>query len=137
MRRSVLFGSLLALLGLGTFIISALPVRRVDEVINTSFALSPGGKYGPYDNGTYYHTRVFITKFFMYKSTLEGEASVQGEGIYLTVNGHNTQGLQSVYVDERESFVIDPADDQYTFTFDNTKNKFTARFCYNYLSSIA
>ncbi|MCJ7768374.1 hypothetical protein MUP79_08290 [Candidatus Bathyarchaeota archaeon] len=125
MRSRVSVGLFLALIGLASILISAIPVTRVDEVIDTPFALGPGSEYGPYDSGTYYHTRVFI-----YKSVLKGEVLVEGEGIYLTVSGHNTQHLRNIYVGERFSFAIDLADDQYTFVFDNSKgnNESLVRF---------
>jgi hypothetical protein len=113
------------LIGLASILISAFPVTRVEEVIDTSFILGPGSKYGPYDSGTCYHTRVFI-----YQSVLKGEVLVEGEGIYLTVNGSNSQALQNTYVSRRINFAINPADDQYIFVFDNSKggNESLVRF---------
>ena len=110
-------GFSLILIGLVLFLVSSIPVTRVVEVINTSFTISPGNKYGPYDNGTYYHTMIFV------KSVLKGEVVVEGEGIYLTARGYNVQDLKDTYVKEKCSFTVDPADDQYTFTFDNTKGE--------------
>ena len=115
MRRGTLTGLFSTLLGLALLVICSIPVTSVEEVINTSFAISPGTKYGPYDDGTYYHTMI------MGKSVLEGEVIVEGEGIYLTVTGYNTQHLRNLHLKGRYSFVIDPANDLYTFTFDNTK----------------
>jgi hypothetical protein len=114
MRRGAKVGLLLILTGLSLFLISSIPVTRTDEAISTSFTLSPGSKYGPYDEGTYYHTRVLT------KSMLEGEIKVEGDGIRLTASGYNAQHISDVYVRGRYSFTISPADDQYTFTFDNT-----------------
>lgn len=128
MKKGILIGLSVTLIGLTLFLIASIPVTRVDEVINTSFTLAPSTKYGPYDTGTYYHTRVFI-----FKSVLRGDILIEGEGVYLTVNGYNTQELRNIYVKGEKSFVIELADDQYTFTFDNSKGsapslvKFTLR----------
>lgn len=70
-----------------------------------------------YDNGTYYHTMIFV------KSVLKGEVVVEGEGIYLTARGYNVQDLKDTYVEGKCSFTVNMADDQYTFTFDNTKGE--------------
>ena len=69
--------------------------------------------YGPYENGTYHHTRVIS------KSALIGEVVVEGGGINFTANGYNTGHIKNVFVSQNYSFVINPADDLYTFTFDN------------------
>lgn len=117
---------LLILVGLATTFL--LLNRGAGQVINASFTLSPGGIYGPYDGGTdpidnrtYHHTRLFV------KSTLEGKVAVEGGSIRLTVRGSNVEKLGSapshgrctVYVDRRYDFIIKPAHDQYTFTFQN------------------
>ena len=115
MGKSILVGLSLTLIGLALFLIAWLPVTRIDEVIDTSFALTPGTNYGPYDAGTVYHTRVFV-----FKSVLRGEITVEGEGVYLTMNGWNVKNLQNTYVKGEKSFMIEPANEQYTFTFDNT-----------------
>jgi len=115
MVRSTRVGFLIALLGLGILLVCLIPVTSVDEVINSSFTVSPGTKYGPYDAGTGYHTRI------LGKSALKGEVIVEGEGIYLTVNFYNTEHLQDVYVKGQYSFRVDPADDLYVFIFDNTE----------------
>jgi hypothetical protein len=88
---------------------------KTRTVIDVSFVLEPGEKYEPYENGTYYHTVVFT------KSVLLGEVLVEGEEIYFTANGYNTRELENVYIDQNLNFTIDPANDLYTFTFDNTK----------------
>jgi len=44
---------------------------------------------------------------------------VEGEEINLTVNGFNTQNLKNVFINQNYSFITNPADDLYTFTFDN------------------
>ncbi len=116
MGKRVLVGLSLTLIGLTLFFIAWFPVTRTDEVINASFSVPQGTKYGPYDSGTVYHTRVFI-----FKSVLRGEITVEGEGFYLTVNGWNVKDLHGIYVNGEKSFAIEPAKDQYTFTFDNTK----------------
>jgi len=105
----------ITLSGLAIMLICLIPVTSVDEVINTSFIVSPGTKYGPNDAGTSYHTRI------MGRSVLKGEVNVTGEGIYLTVNFYNTGHLKNIYVKGRYSFAIDPADDLYVFIFDNTE----------------
>ncbi len=119
MRRGTFAGLLLALLGLVLLLTCLIPVTSIEEVINTSFMVSPGTTYGPYDEGTVCHTRIHMK--ILDKSVLKGDVSVEGEGIYLTVNGYNTQHLKSLYVKGQYSFTVDPADDLYTFTFDNTR----------------
>lgn len=111
----------MASIGLILFLIALIPVTRVDIVINTSFTLPPGTKYGPYDAGTYYHTRVWI-----YKTTLQGNILVEGEGVNIYVNGYNAGELRNIYVNGERDFTIEPADDQYTFTFDNTQGSATS-----------
>jgi len=102
------------LLGLSLLSMALIPVTSAEEVINSSFTVSAGNKYGPYDNGTTYHTSV------LGKSVLQGEITVVGEGIYFTANGYNTLQIKDLYVSDTYNFVIDPADDLYTFTFNNT-----------------
>lgn len=113
-RKGIFAGLLLSVLG-ALFLCLSFVKTNVDTVINVSFTLEPGTKYGPYDVGTYYHTRILS------KVRLRGEVFIKGGGIYLTVRGYNTQGLEDVYIEKHYSFKIDPADDQYTFTFDNTQ----------------
>lgn len=110
--------SFIALLGLALLLICLVPITSVEEVINTSFTISPGAKYGPNDPGTGHHTRIH---FLLDKSVLKGEVIVEGEGIYLTVNFYNTDHLNGIYVEGQYSFTIDPADDLYVFFFDNTE----------------
>lgn len=100
--------------GVSLLLLSVFGVVGIETVIEISFVLGPCDKYGPYDNGTCHHTRVIS------KSTLTGEVVVEGAGIYFTVNGYNTQHLKNVFINQNYSFVISPADDLYTFTFDNT-----------------
>ena len=107
--------SFLTLSGLALLLICLIPVTSVEEVINTSFTVSPGTKYGPNDPKTSYHTHLFA------KSVLRGEVIVEGEGIYLTVNFYNTEHLNNIYVKGQYSFTVDPADDLYVFIFDNTE----------------
>lgn len=115
-------------IGLTLFLIALIPVTRIDEVINTSFTLAPGTIYGPYNAGTYYHTRIWIIK-----SALQGDIIIEGEGAYISVNGFNAGELRNIYLKGEKGFTIEPADDQYTFTFDNTQGsapslvKFTLR----------
>ena len=127
MRRGISVGLAVILVGLTLSITASIPTTRTYEAINISFILNPGGKYGPYDNGTYYHTMIFG------KSVLKGEVAVEGAGIYITARGYNVQDFSDVYVQGQHSFTIAPAHDQYTFTFDNTEGtikslvKFTLR----------
>jgi hypothetical protein len=114
MRKTKTFvGLALLLLGSFLFLLLFFGARRTDTVIETSFVLQPGKTYGPYMDGTYYHTRVIA------KSVLMGEVVAEGEGINLTVTGFNTQHLKNVFFNQNYSFTIDPADDLYTFTFNN------------------
>ena len=98
--------SLLTLIGLALLLISSIPVTSVEKAIDTTFAVDRSIE-------TYYHTQIFA------KSALKGEIFVEGEGIYLTVNGHNSQHLNDVFVREQYNFIIDPADDLYYFILDN------------------
>jgi hypothetical protein len=112
MKTSV--GLILLLLGSSLFVVSFFSVTRTDTVIDISFVLNSGEKYEPYENGTYYHTRVIG------KSTLLGEIVAVSGGVIFTANGYNTQHLKNVFIDQNHSFVIDPADDLYTFVFENS-----------------
>ena len=82
-------------------------------MINTSFSISPGDSFGPYNEGTYYHTRVLA------RSILKIEIVTEGGEIYLTVGGQNVQDFKNLYIEGGKSFRIAPASDQYTFAFDN------------------
>ena len=111
--------SFLTLSGLALLLICLIPVTSVEEVMNTSFTVSPGTKYGPNDPGTSHHTRIHFK--ILGRSVLKGEGIVEGEGIYLTVNFYNTEHLNNIYVKGQYSFTVDPADDLYVFIFDNTE----------------
>jgi len=100
------------LLGLSLFIVTLIPVTAVEEVINTQFTVNPGAKHE-----AYYHTHIFG------KSVLKGEFTIDGENIYLTEYGYNTQHLQNIYVKRQYSSGVDPADDLYTFIFNNTEGR--------------
>jgi len=113
--RSTLVGLFITLIGLTILLVSFIPVTSSEEAINTSFAVSPGTTYGSPNTGTGYHTRI------LGKSVLKGEVIIEGDGIFLTVTGYSSKHLENIYVTGRYSFRIDPADDLYTFTFDNTK----------------
>jgi len=106
-------GLALILIGIALFLISSIPITRTDEVINTSFTINPGDSFGPYDEGTYYHTRVLV------RSILKIEIVTEGGGIYMTAGGQNVQDLKNFYIEGGKNFTIEPANDQYTFTFDN------------------
>jgi len=115
MNKGTSVSFFITLLGLAILLICLIPVTSVEVVINSSFTVSPGLKYGPPNVGTNYHTRVLS------KSVLRGEVIVEGEVIFLTVYGYNARNLQNFYVKNRHTFTIDPADDLYTFIFDNTE----------------
>jgi hypothetical protein len=106
-------GLALILIGIALFLISSIPSTRTEEVINTSFSISPGDSFGPYDEGTYYHTKVLV------RSILKIRIFTEGGGIYVTAGGQNAQELKDFYIEGEKSLTIEPADDQYTFTFDN------------------
>lgn len=114
-KTKTIVGLILLLLGASLFLLSFFSVTRTDAVIDNSFVLKVGEKRGPYENGTYHHTRIIG------KSILMGEVTVEGGGINFTANGYNTQHLKNVRVNQNYSFVVNPAEDQYTFTFDNTE----------------
>jgi hypothetical protein len=107
-------GIVLLSIGVTSLLFSLLIATRTDTVISTSFILEPDEEIGPYENGTYYHTHVIG------KSTLMGEVLVEGGDINFTANGYNTQHLKNIFINQNYSLVIKPADDQYTFTFENT-----------------
>ena len=113
LRILKLAGFALILVGIALFLISSIPITRTDEVINTSFTISPGDSFGPYDEGTYYHTRVLV------RSILKITIVTEGGRIYMTVGGQNVQDLKNFYIEGGKSFTIAPASDQYTFIFDN------------------
>jgi len=115
--RLTLTGSLLACFGFAVLLVCSIPITSAEVVIDISFTVPPGSKYGPNDAGTGYHTRI------LGKSILEGEVLVEGGGIYVTAGFFNTQHVDNVYVDRQYNFVIDPADDLYVFVFDNTNGK--------------
>ena len=48
------------------------------------------------------------------------EVLVEGGRVNFTANGYNTQHLKNIVINQNYSLVIEPADDQYTFTFENT-----------------
>jgi len=123
----IVIGLILLSLGVSLFLLSFVIATKTDTVIDISFVLEPSERYGPpYTNGTYHHTRVIT------KSALMGEVLVQDGGINFTANGFNTHHLENVFISQNYSFVIDPADDLYWFTFENTGDiqssiKFTLR----------
>ena len=104
--------SVLTLIGLALVLICSISVPSVAEVINTSFTVSPGS-----DFEVYYHTHIF------FRSALKGEVAVEGEGIYLTVHGYNTQDLSNILVKTEHTLTVDPAHDLYTFIFNNTEGR--------------
>jgi hypothetical protein len=118
-RRSLVnkpvLGVVLVSLGVSALFVSLVIATRTDTVIDTSFVLEPNEKIGPYDeDGTYYHTHVIS------KSTLMGEVLVESGNVNFTANGYNTQHLKNIVINQNYSLVMEPADDQYTFTFENT-----------------
>jgi len=50
-----------------------------------------------------------------------GEVTVEGGSVNFTAYGYNTQHLKNVFVNRSYSFAISPADDLYTFAFDNAE----------------
>jgi hypothetical protein len=106
-------GTALILTGVALFLISSIPITRTDDVINTSFTIHPSQLYDPYDEGTYYHTRVLA------KSILKIHINAEGEGLHISASGHNVQDLEEVLVEGQKDFTIAPANDQYIFTFAN------------------
>ena len=106
-------GLVLLSIGVTLFLFSFLIATRTDAVIDTYFVLKPAEKYGPYENGTYYHAHVIS------KSSLMGEVLVEGGSVNFTADGYNTQHLKNIFIDQNYSLFIEPADDQYTFTFEN------------------
>jgi hypothetical protein len=100
--------SFLALTGLALLLFGSIPITSVEEAIDTAFAVDQSIE-------EYYHTQIFA------KSALKGEISVEGEGIYLSVNGYNSQHLKNVLIREQYILMIDPADDLYRFIFNNTE----------------
>jgi hypothetical protein len=111
-RKRAFVGLILLLLGAGLFLSSLLKTTTIYPAIDTSFVVEQGEMYD--DEGTYYHTRI------LGKSVLNGEISVEGEGIYLTAIGTNAYEIENIFIDNYYNFTVDPADDLYYFTFDNT-----------------
>ena len=117
MLFKTIIGLALLVIGVSSFLTFYASVRRTDTVIDISLKLQPGEKYEPYMNGTYHHTRVIS------KSALAGEVIVKEGSISFTANGFNTENNKNVIVSQRYSFLINPADDLYTFSFVNTEDK--------------
>lgn len=113
-RKRAFVGLILLLLGAGLFLSSLLKTTTIYPAIDTSFVIEQGETYGSDNEGTYYHTRI------LGKSVLNGEVSVEGEGIYLTAIGTNAYEIENIFIDNYYNFTINPADDLYYFTFDNT-----------------
>ena len=115
MRKGISVGLFLMVLG-ATLFLGSFVKTNADIVIDVTLTVGPGSKHMPQDEPqTYYHTRVLS------ESSLRGEIFVEGGGIYLAAIGYDTQGLEDVCVEGHYSFKIDPADDLYAFTFDNTQ----------------
>jgi len=112
----IVAGLIAFILGLSSFLLLFSGATRTETVIDISFVLQPGERYGLYENGIYYHTKVFT------RSTLIGEVVVESGEINFTAIGYNTWHLENVFISQNYSFVIDPADDLYAFVFDNTWN---------------
>ena len=104
-------GLVLLLLGSSLSLLSFLSASRTDTVTDISFVLEPDETYE-----TYHHTRIFG------KSILVGEIMVEDGGINFTAYGYNAQHLENVPIGQNYSFVVNPADDLYTFKFENSKN---------------
>lgn len=104
-------GLALLLLGASLFALSFSNATRTDTVVDSSFGLEPDETYE-----TYCHTSVFS------KSILTGEVTVEDGGVNFTTYGYSAQHLENVFMDEYYSFVINPADDLYTFKFENSEN---------------
>jgi len=112
MKRVV--GLVLLILGLSWLLLSVLNFTITDTVVDTAFVLEPGEKYGPMEKGTVFCTRGI--------PVLTGEVSVEGEGIYFSVQGWDYL-FERIFVDSYFNFTIDPANiDCYFFTFDNSRN---------------
>lgn len=114
--RSIQFSLSSLILVVGLFLISTavIPVTDEEVVLDSSFFVDSGASYGPYDEGTVYHPRTLGS------SVMQGEVSVDGGGIFLTVNGHYTEELKNVYVTQYYTFTVKNAHEQYTFVFNNT-----------------
>ena len=109
--------SILSLIALSLIIICLIPITNTELVIHTSVAVSPGVQDDPYNSGTVHHARILC------KSILSGDITIQGENIYLTVYGYNTQHLKHILIEAQYRFVINPAEDLYIFIFDNTEGQ--------------
>jgi hypothetical protein len=108
-RKRAFVGLILLLLGAGLFLSLLLKTTTIYPAIDTSFVVKQGD-----DEETGYHTRIWG------KSVLNGEVSVEGESIYLTAIGTNAYEIENIFIDNYYNFTVDPADDLYYFTFDNT-----------------
>jgi hypothetical protein len=111
--KKPVLGVVLVSLGIAVLLVSFLVATRTDTVIDKSFVLKPNEKFGSYENGTYYHAHVIS------KAALTGEVTVQGGRVNFTAEGYKTQNLKAIGIYQNFSLVIDPAEDQYTFTFEN------------------
>ncbi len=114
--RSVQFSLSSLLLVICLFLISTavIPVTDEEAVLDSSFFVDSGASYGPYDEGTVYHPKTLGS------SLLQGEVSVDGGGVFLTVNGHYTEELKNIYITQHYTFTVMNAHEQYTFVFNNT-----------------
>jgi len=111
-------GLVLLILGISLLLLSFLNFTRTHTVIDTAFSLEPGEKYGPRRGEDRTGTRYYPPR----DCVLKGKVSVEGEGIYVTVQGLGYE-IKNIFVDSYFNFTIDPAygwDHIYFFTFDNT-----------------
>lgn len=117
-------GAFLISLSIVFLLLGVIPGRSVlnsNTVIDTSFAVEPGEKREPYEEGTYHHTTLWANPL------LKGIVSVEGEGIYLTINEEGRPIYTHVHIDHQYNFTINTgASQQILFIFDNTEGNTTS-----------
>lgn len=118
LNRTQLSSLSVGLIILSLILISAsvIPITEEEVVLDSSFIVESHSSYGPYDDGTVYHPKILGS------SILQGEVDVEGGSIYLTINGHYTEGMKDVHILQTFSFQIPNAHEQYNFLFNNTSD---------------